>query len=84
MKILQWLWFWKKNTLTSLGKQSESIFDVFTKTKVQALKVNEKIAALLLEKEEQIKALQSEASTLTSMSDKNAKLAGKIDAFLSE
>lgn len=85
MRIVYFLFpFLRRSNLAGLEKQSADIMSVFTKTQQQCIAVNQSIAALTLKKEENIKALQSEVSTLNAISTKNAKLAGKIEAFIAE
>lgn len=74
----------RSSTLASLEKRSASIKDVFTRTVEECKQVNQEIQAVVSQKEEEIKALQSEVSSLTSIQSGNAKLAGKIEAFLNE
>lgn len=70
------------NNIDSFNQRSSQIFDVFTKTKEDALTLNSEIDMSVKEKEQQVLQLQSEISTLNGISKKNANLATKIDKFL--
>lgn len=70
------------NDLKSLQKKSDGIFKVFTQASIDCKKVNEEINKVVAHKQEQIQSLQSEVSTLTSISTKNTNLANKIEAFI--
>lgn len=74
----------KRVNIDSLTKRSNAIFDVFTKTKKECEELNVEVSMLKSNKEEEIKGLQSEVSTLDSIIAKNSKLAAKIDTFLNE
>lgn len=71
-----------KNSLASLTKRSEEIFSVFTKTQNDCIEVNNQIAEVISGKEEEIKALQEEVSSLNLVRTKNGNLAAKIGTFL--
>ncbi len=73
--------FGKKN-LASINKRSESIFNVFTQTQKDCENLNKEIATIVEEKENEIKALQEEVTSLNAISTKHTNLSNKISTFL--
>jgi hypothetical protein len=73
----------KNKSLASITKKSNKILDVFTKTQKDCDTLNADIAIVVSSKEEQVKALQEEISSLNAIRTKNDNLAKKINAFLS-
>lgn len=72
----------KKDSVQNLLKKGDAILDIFTKTQQDCIKLNAEIAGVVSSKEDEIKNLTSEVSTLNNLSAKNTKVIQKIDALL--
>lgn len=67
-----------------LVKKSASVVDVFTKTQKDLTEINDEILAEQEARNAEIQRLLAENSELETTKKANAKIIGKIDAFLNE
>ena len=74
--------FKKKNTLANLYERSAEIFDIFTQTQEQCKLLNDEIATVANEKQEEANKLLAEVKELDAIALKNSNLASKISQFL--
>ena len=74
--------FTSKNSVASIAKRSNAIFDIFTKTKADAEALNNEIVTIVAGKREEAKKILDEVTELEGIATKNANLAKKIDTFI--
>lgn len=71
-----------RKNLASISKRSDSIFNVFTKTKSDAESLIEEIKTINAEKQAEAQKILDEVKALEEVAVKNANLVKKIDAFI--
>ena len=80
-KLLGWLGLGSR-TSKSFSSKTDKIYNVFTKTKDQALSLDDQIQKEIGAKNEQISKLTLTVNELNSVSTRNKAIADKIDKFL--
>lgn len=73
-----------KNQISNLQKQSENILNVFTKTQTELKEVNKKISDEVQKRDEQVRILTEEVTSLTNLKTQNEKVVTKLENFLND